>query len=114
MALNSDGLIDSALPKDTQQASVNVGASVAAVQEAIAEGEAEITVPDGAMQVELYVVDGGALQDFTIKTGAAAEVDWLASMGPAVFGCSDMATIVVGGTNTHEVNALFHMGVIRS
>jgi len=101
MADETDGLVNSDLPRDKNQSAVNVGHHIQVEDEALtgASGAGDtfaITVPAGAMEVKLYVLDSSnALLPFTIDDiqDTPDTALWPTALGAAIFGCSGHTTI---------------------
>ena len=128
MSAGTDGLNTAELPRDKNGISMQAGDHIQIVKDALtgASGAGDtisITVPDGAMVVEFYVISSaGALLPFTLNDIQGSPVGALrpTALGSKSFGCTGHATITgsvatadLADAATATAVAIFQMGKAR-
>ena len=128
MSAGSDGLNPAELPRDKNGSAIQAGDHIQIVKGALtgAGGAGDtfsITVPDGAMVVEVYVLSSAnALLPFTLNDNQGSPVGALrpTALGSKTFGCTGHATITgsvargdLADAATATAVAIFQMGKAR-
>lgn len=128
MADTLDGLVNSDMPRDKNLNAINTSHHIQNVTDALtgagAAGDSfAITVPDGALEVEVYVVDSaGALLTFSLIDIQDEPVSAIrpGTMGSKNYGCSGHTTIAgscatgdLGDGLTATAVCIFKMGKAR-
>lgn len=125
MSYNSAGLNAAALPRDSNLNPINAGSHIQIVKDSLtgASGAGDtfsIAVPDGAIEVEFYVLSSAlALLPYTINDiqGSPATAFRPTTLPPLTFGCTGHATIAgsvatgdLADAATATAVAIFKMG----